>query len=165
VSLSTIYTSNTGYMQVVFTSDGSVVSSGFVASWIVLGDMMFDGVPTSTCTDCPTNSNSPAGSAALTNCTCNTGSMGPNHFPCATVICVRLCFSCLYGVMWVTHVTTCPHRADGGESVKPSVILVSSLSSFNSVPHKHTHTNTSLVPDRSDCGESRHGQAFSLPSL
>jgi hypothetical protein len=99
VSLSTIYTSNTGYMQVVFTSDGSVVSSGFVASWIVLGDMMFDGVPTSTCTDCPTNSNSPAGSAALTNCTCNTGSMGPNHFPCATVICVRLCFSCLYGVM------------------------------------------------------------------
>jgi hypothetical protein len=25
--------------------------------------------------------------------------MGPNRFPCATVICVRLCFSCLCGVM------------------------------------------------------------------
>jgi hypothetical protein len=49
----------------------------------------------STCSVCPSNSNSPAGSAALTSCTCNTGSTGPNGGPCATVICVRLCLSCL----------------------------------------------------------------------
>jgi hypothetical protein len=49
----------------------------------------------STCSACPSNSNSPAGSAALTSCTCNTGSTGPNGGPCATVICVRLCLSCL----------------------------------------------------------------------
>jgi hypothetical protein len=65
VSLSTIYTSSTGYMQMVLTSDGSVLGSGFVASWSVPS--------TSTCTECPTNSNSPAGSSALTNCTCNAG--------------------------------------------------------------------------------------------
>jgi hypothetical protein len=41
VSLSTIYTSSTGYMQVVFTSDGSVLRSGFVASW---------SVPSTSCT-------------------------------------------------------------------------------------------------------------------
>jgi hypothetical protein len=41
VSLSTIYTSSTGYMQVVFTSDGSVLGSGFVASW---------SVPSTSCT-------------------------------------------------------------------------------------------------------------------
>jgi hypothetical protein len=49
----------------------------------------------STCSACPSNSNSTAGSAALTSCTCNTGSTGPNGGPCATVICVRLCLSCL----------------------------------------------------------------------
>ena len=36
----------------------------------------------STCSTCPPNSNSPAGSAALTNCTCNAGSTGPNGGPC-----------------------------------------------------------------------------------
>ena len=53
----------------------------------------------STCSACPSNSNSPAGSAVLTSCTCNAGSTGPNGGPCATVICVRQCLSCLYGVM------------------------------------------------------------------
>jgi hypothetical protein len=70
VSQSAIYTSSTGYMQVVFTSDNSVVRSGFVASWFV------------PCTNCPTNSNSPAGSASLTSCTCNAGFPGPNGGPC-----------------------------------------------------------------------------------
>ena len=36
----------------------------------------------STCSTCPPNSNSPAGSAASTNCTCNAGSTGPNGGPC-----------------------------------------------------------------------------------
>jgi hypothetical protein len=70
VSQSAIYTSSTGYMQVVFTSDYSVVRSGFVASWFV------------PCTNCPTNSNSPAGSASLTSCNCNAGFPGPNGGPC-----------------------------------------------------------------------------------
>jgi hypothetical protein len=86
VNLDTTYTSNTGYMQVRLTSDYSLVSSGFVASWIVLGDMLFDGVPTSTCTDCPTNSNSSAGSAALSSCTCNAGFPGPTGGPCTACV-------------------------------------------------------------------------------
>ena len=37
------------------------------------------------CTACPSNSTSPAGSAALTNCNCNIGSTGPNGGPCAAL--------------------------------------------------------------------------------
>ena len=44
-SLGTIYTSSTGYMQVVFTSDYLVGCSGFVGSWS-------SGSTSSTCTTC-----------------------------------------------------------------------------------------------------------------
>jgi hypothetical protein len=40
----------------------------------------------STCIACPFNSTSPAGSAALTNCTCNAGSTGPNGGPCTACV-------------------------------------------------------------------------------
>jgi hypothetical protein len=41
---SSIYTSSTGYMQVLFTSDKGIISSGFVATWSSW---------TSTCIACP----------------------------------------------------------------------------------------------------------------
>jgi hypothetical protein len=51
VSPSTIYTSSTGYMQVVFASDGSVTASGFVASWSTRNQTM--DVSNATCAACP----------------------------------------------------------------------------------------------------------------
>jgi hypothetical protein len=51
VSPSTIYTSSTVYMQVVFTSDGSVTASGFVASWSTRNQTM--DVSNTTCAACP----------------------------------------------------------------------------------------------------------------
>ena len=38
------------------------------------------------CTDCPRNSTSPAGSANLTNCTCNAGFPGPAGGPCTACV-------------------------------------------------------------------------------
>jgi syndecan 4 len=38
------------------------------------------------CLGCPSNSSSPAGSAALTSCTCNSGYTGPNGDPCAACV-------------------------------------------------------------------------------
>jgi hypothetical protein len=37
----------------------------------------------STCLDCPMGSNSPAGSSALTNCTCDAGSTGQDRGSCS----------------------------------------------------------------------------------
>ncbi len=38
-SADTTYTSSTGYLQVVFTSDGSITRAGFVATWYQKGDL------------------------------------------------------------------------------------------------------------------------------
>ena len=89
-----IYTSSTGYMQVLFKTDGSMRGSGFVATWsITYQDTCTDcGAGTystavgssvnSTCIACPSNSNSPAGSSVVTNCTCNVGYSGPDGDSC-----------------------------------------------------------------------------------
>ncbi len=62
VSLGNIYTSSTGYMQVMFTSDGSVASSGFVVSWSSRSN-------SSTCIVCVAGRyKASTGSAACTAC-------------------------------------------------------------------------------------------------
>ena len=134
VSSSTIYTSSTGYMQVLFisnttketsvifddnttneTSDNTtnnttnetsnntnnthietsgvvVIYPGFEASWSIPSPGMCTACVagkyqaskgSADCIACPSNSESPAGSAALNNCTCNAGFSGNDGGPCS----------------------------------------------------------------------------------
>jgi hypothetical protein len=72
--LENIYTSTSGYMQLVLRSDEQLTSSGFVAAWAV-------------CTDCPANSVSVNSRASVTDCVCNAAYKGPNGGPCLRDIC------------------------------------------------------------------------------
>ena len=66
------YTSNKGYLLVQLTSDSSTHGRGIEFLWSVT-------CPTATCTNCPSNQNSPAASST---CTCNAGFSGPNGGTC-----------------------------------------------------------------------------------
>jgi len=87
VNSGTTYTSSTGYLQLVFTSDSSVTGSGFVAQWSTearsctacAAGTYKAGQGNAPCMSCPADSDSPAGSTA---CTCNAGSSGPDGGSC-----------------------------------------------------------------------------------
>jgi hypothetical protein len=89
-----IYTSGTGYMHVGFKGYNGNSAAGFDASWNVQSTSTCvcevgtysTAVGSSTCINCPSNSISPAGSAALTNCICNAGSSGPNGGICTVCV-------------------------------------------------------------------------------
>ena len=66
------YTSTTGFLQVIFESDGSVNKAGFVAEWSA--DLVCEQTPS-----CPPNSDAPSGSVT---CLCNPGYTGPDGGPC-----------------------------------------------------------------------------------
>jgi hypothetical protein len=84
VSADTTYSSLTGYLQVVFTSDSSVTAPGFVGSWSITRSACLPctsgkysgqegAAGDSVCQTCPSGSNSPVGSSA---CSCNPGYSG-----------------------------------------------------------------------------------------
>ena len=80
LSSSNVYNSVTGFLKVTFTSDGSVTGGGFTGTWST--GSVASTLGATTCLACPANSNSSAGSQALSACTCNPGFNGPNGGPC-----------------------------------------------------------------------------------
>jgi hypothetical protein len=109
------FTSNTGYMKVYMTTDGSVEMSGFTGSWSVSGGLCpcypgqysslgtapctncaagtYSGTAAatsaSTCLTCPAGTTSPIWSDALADCvsaSCNAGYTGPDGGPCSACV-------------------------------------------------------------------------------
>jgi hypothetical protein len=68
LSSSNVYSSVTGFLKVTFTSDGSVVRSGFTGTWST--GSVSSTLGARTCLACPTNSSAPLGSAAVDDCVC-----------------------------------------------------------------------------------------------
>ena len=77
VSASSTYTSSTGYLQVVFTSDGSVTRSGFVATWNTQGGDTQGGALT--CTNCGAGKYSPTVGEFASMSLCSYHSSGRRH--------------------------------------------------------------------------------------
>ncbi len=90
VSAGTNYSSLTGYLQLVFTSDNGVTRPGFVGSWSITRNAClqctagkYSGKEGSErCQTCPSGSYSPVGSSACATCPAGTYSVGPT-VPCS----------------------------------------------------------------------------------
>jgi len=77
-SADTVFSSATGFLQVQFSSDGSVTGAGFEAAWSVAelkectacpAGTYADAPAASACTSCPDGSTSPPGSSSASACT------------------------------------------------------------------------------------------------
>ena len=99
-TLNTDYTTTGGYLQLVFSSDGSIQKPGFAATWSVSG-----GYPV--CTECPSNSlvNQTSVTRDLSTCACNAGYVGPGGGPCT---------ACDYGKYKASPIlcANCPFRSN-----------------------------------------------------
>jgi hypothetical protein len=109
MSATNVYSSNTGFLKVIFTSDGDTQSSSFTGTWSVWDkctscttgtyksqtgaqnctncdagkySVSTGAIAESSCSSCPSNSVSTTGSDNLADCLCALGHTGPNGGPC-----------------------------------------------------------------------------------